>query len=64
MSKNKKKNEPEIKKEIEIKKGKIELTALKNAYLADGTFVSKGDKVEVSEEYAERLKKEKSNNFK
>lgn len=68
MSKNKKqakKEEIEIKEEKkEIKDDKVELTALKNTYLADGTFVRKGDKVKVTKEYAERVKKEKANNFK
>jgi len=69
MSKNKNNKKIEIKEEkIEIKTDKkaekVILTATKNTFLADGTFVKQGDKVELSREYAERLKKERANNFK
>lgn len=39
------------------------VTAKQNTFLADGTFVKAGEKVEVAREYAERLKKE-TNKFK
>lgn len=69
MSKNKHNKKEEVKEEkIEIKtdkkQEKVVLTATKNTFLADGTFVKQGDKVEVSREYADRVKKEKANNFK
>jgi len=69
MSKNKNNKKEEVKEEkIEIKtdkkQEKVVLTATKNTFLADGTFVKQGDKVEVSREYADRVNKEKANNFK
>ena len=39
------------------------VTAKQNARLADGTFVGEGEKVEVTKEYAERLKAEKNKTF-
>ena len=45
-------------------KDTVIITATKNTTLADGTFVKQGEQVEVSKEYAERVKKEKANNFK
>ncbi len=54
----------EEKQEEKKENKEVELTATKNTFLADGTFVGKGDKIKVSKEYAERIKKEKFNNFK
>ena len=45
-------------------KDTVILTATKNTTLADGKFVKQGEQVEVSVEYAERVKKEKASNFK
>jgi len=39
------------------------ITAVKNTTLADGTFVAKGEKVEVPKEYAQRLEQENSKEF-
>ena len=39
------------------------VTAKQNARLADGTFVGEGKKVEVTKEYAKRLKAEKNEAF-
>ena len=64
---NKKKKTEEVKNTSEIKKEKkIEtciIIAQYNTQLADGTFVPKGKEVEVTAEYAERLKKEKVKDF-
>lgn len=42
----------------------VTLTATRNTKLADGTFVKKGEKVEVTTEYAGRVKRENNKNFK
>lgn len=47
-----------------VKKDTVTLTAVENTTLADGTFVPKGAKVDVSAEYAERVKAEKNRFFK
>jgi hypothetical protein len=42
---------------------KVTLTATENTTLADGTFVAKGEKVEVTKEYADRIELEKNKSF-
>lgn len=42
----------------------VTLTAVENTQLADGTFIAKGEKVEVTREYAERVKRENNKSFK
>jgi hypothetical protein len=49
--------------EVEEKETVI-LTAVENTFLADGTFVAKGAKVEVPVDYAERIKQEANKSFK
>lgn len=44
--------------------GTVTITATKNTMLADGTFVAKGQQVEVTAEYADRLERERDNSFK
>jgi hypothetical protein len=46
------------------KSNKVEIKAINNTTLANGKFVKKGDKVEVSREYAERIKQENNKHFK
>jgi len=48
----------------EESKNTVILTAKENTFLADGKFIAKDTKVEVSAEYAKRLKQEQSKNFK
>ena len=43
---------------------KVTLTAVENTQLADGTFIAEGEKVEVTREYAERVKRENNKSFK
>ena len=68
MSKKTKDNRIKEEEKIEIKtdksKEKVILTATKNTYLADGTFVKRDEKVEVTREYAERLKLDRVKDFK
>ena len=47
----------------EAKEEKVIITAVENTSLADGTFVAKGEKVEVTAEYAERIKSEQNKSF-
>lgn len=49
--------------QTEAKEETVILTATENTTLADGTFVAKGEKVEVSTEYADRVKKENNRSF-
>lgn len=42
----------------------VELEATRNTNLPDGTFIAKGQKVEVSAEYAERVRIEGNKSFK
>ena len=57
--------EEQTKKHKETKaEDKVILTAVENTTLADGTFIAKGEKVEVTAEYAERVKAEKNKSFK
>lgn len=65
------KNQPSKSEErrIEIQKNqsaeeKVILTAVENTQLADGTFIAQGEKVEVTKEYAERVKRENNKSFK
>lgn len=52
------------KSEVSDAKEKKEiLTATKNAFLPDGTFIAKGEKVEVSAEYAEAVRKANDKSF-
>jgi hypothetical protein len=41
----------------------VVMTAVENTTMADGTFVFKGQKVEVPREYAERVKREQNKSF-
>lgn len=54
----------EAKKQNEIKKDKVTLIAVENTFLADGTFIAKGEKVEVSKEYADRVERENNKSLK
>ena len=48
---------------IQSAEGKVILTAVENTQLADGTFIAQGEKVEVTAEYAERVKRENNKSF-
>jgi hypothetical protein len=54
----------EVKKEEVKKSSKVTLTATRNTQLANGKFVKEGDSVEVTAEYAKRVKAEGNKNFK
>lgn len=49
--------------QTEAQEETVILTATENTTLADGTFVAKGEKVEVPKEYADRVKKENNRSF-
>jgi len=64
LKKEKKTEEKKETKKETNKKKKVTLTATRNTNLANGKFVKKGEQVEVTAEYAERVKKEKNKSFK
>lgn len=49
---------------IQAEEKLVTMEAVQNTTMADGTFVFKGQKVEVTAEYAERVKRENNKSFK